>query len=170
MKKFWSNLTSSQQVVAAMFGAIGLIAAAVVTGAFDLFSPSTPGEGTSSDAPQTALEDVSPIEKRLNAANVRLTGSPESTARVRTNFETDAALQTLGREVLAVMGRQHLRKSLHLDVINGKYKLLLTGNPSGEYLPPERYDNQEKLREAMILHWNELYPDYRVQSFPQMLE
>ena len=113
---------------------------------------------------------VSSLEQQLNAANVLLAGNEDSAEEYRGHLETSGAINALAESVRDELAGKRLRQPLHLNVINGRYKELVTGNTDGANLPTLRYEDDEKLREAMMLHWNEFHPTHQVEEFQAMLE
>ena len=148
-------------IIAAIIGALAMVAVAF----FEYSGGAVPTPPLTGEANRVNL-----LEQRLNAANVLLAGSEDSAAKYRLHLQSSAALNALAENVLATLAGGRLRQPLHLNVINGNYKTLVTGNTDGANLPSIRYEDDEKLREAMILHWNELHPAHEVKEFSEMLD
>ena len=104
--------------------------------------------------PITVLE----IESLLNQANISIsTGSPADIARVRTYFTgPTSTYQLLAVNSLQVIGENHFKKTVHLDMIDKWYTISI-GNEN--YVSSAGALNLEKLKEAMVKAHNEYYGD-----------
>ena len=121
-----------------------------------------------STGPDTAMSSQ---EKDLASANVLLAGVEGQSLAMRNNLKSDPALQALAASCLHVLSGRKALKPLHFDVINGKYKQLAAPEAAeGTYLTADKYGDMDKLRQAIVLHWNELYPANRVTNFEQIVK
>jgi len=89
------------------------------------------------------------FKKQLERANVIL--SEVNGKAVFRWLGEDPAYQALACLCFRVLTGKRLKSPLPLDVINDMYR-------EGVYIPPEKYNDDEKLRNVMRRVWNERYP------------
>jgi hypothetical protein len=129
--------------------------------------------------PSTASSETPPVdnissdpevlERLLLEANIRLSGGPtERVEEVRSYMQTDQGYQQLAQSILRLLAGRHLKDKLDLDVINGYYAKLL--NKTTASILPDEYNNIDNLKRAMLLDWNEHYPNRRGDVFDAIVE
>lgn len=98
------------------------------------------------------------LEPLLNQANISIsTGSPADLARVRTYFTgPTSTYQMLAVASLQVIGENHFKKTVYLDMMDKWYTLLIGDE---NYVSSDGTLDTEKLKEAMVKAHNEYYGD-----------
>jgi len=108
------------------------------------------------------------IEKRLININVSLTEIPSHEEVVRDWLQTDPAFKKLADSVIKVIGDRKVMDKIPLEVINGKFKLLL-GKGQSEYVTADKYDNLEYIKKAIYKTWKERHIHSHRNKFNEIL-
>ncbi len=113
------------------------------------------------------------LKQQLSQRNLALAGGrpavrEKNQERVLGWLRDDPAYRALANLCLKALGTQRLRRELHLDAVNGKYVQQV--DPTAKQLEAEAYNDIPRLQRAMVVHWNEQYPDETIAEFRQMLE
>lgn len=137
--------------------------------------PASPASAASlaGGPPATAIPAniaLSELEQLLAAANLGLssTGTEEGLAAMRSYFTgPEAAYQMLAIASLEVVGRQRLKKTVYLDMIDEFYTTLVGGED--QYLDQDGRLRADSLRQAILQAYNNYYGEYKL-SLEQILE
>ena len=109
-----------------------------------------------------------PVEKRLIDINVILTEINSHEEIVRDWLLTDPAFKKLADNVLKVIDKRKVMNIIPLEVINGKYKLLL-GKRQNEYVTADKYDNLDLIKKAIYKTWKERHINSHRNKFNEIL-
>jgi hypothetical protein len=146
---------------------IALVVAALIGAGAQLITEGPRGES------RTAVAAPSPqLEQELVKANISLSETKPN--QVLNWLRNDPPHRVLAQNCLAVLRGRRLTSPIPipLDVIMGRYKEKLTGstNAASTYLPPEKYNDLGKVREAILTAWEERCGPAPQGSFDQILE
>ena len=124
-----------------------------------------PGDGEEPGSPEA-------YERALLARNVLLAGNASKRPMVRGWFGGNKPNYPLLADLVLDVVVAPLPRPLHLDTLNGFYRRRhreVKFCEDDEEMPVGRYENTEAhrglLREAIVDHWNEMYPGAAVESF-----
>ena len=100
------------------------------------------------------------LESALLRANIVL--SEVNVEQVRIWLRDDLAYQALACLCFRVLTGKKVKSPLPLDVLNSKYR-------DGGYIPPEEYDDDERLRKVIVTTWEERHTGV-VKPFKDIVE
>jgi hypothetical protein len=146
-----------------------MVLVAVITGSFLLLQalvqsgPSLYDRLWKQAAPPVV--SASTLERDLDKAGLVL--SEVDIPSNRRWLRDDASMQALAQNILAVLESRRVTRPIPFDVVAGRYKELL-GYPPAKTLDAEQYGDRAKIREAMLLAFNER--GSKVRSFDEILE
>ncbi|RYG38225.1 hypothetical protein EON81_04210 [bacterium] len=153
MSKVWAGVGAVVLVL------LGAVAAPVATDLYTEWRKDERHRGTYQER----------LEKDLKASNVFLSGNESDEPQIRKYLQDDASFRMIADTVRGMVKGNKFRKPMHLNVINGKYRILLKpgGSPSAQITEAEAQD-RVLLKQAIIDHWNEMYPEAKVASMGAM--
>lgn len=99
---------------------------------------------------------VAAVEQQLLDANVPLSEGLEPA--VRGWLREDPAYQTLSQRSVELLRDKRLVGPVPLDLIASEYKLQF-GYGHGQYLPADKWNDEAKLKTAIVRAWNITYPE-----------
>jgi hypothetical protein len=99
-------------------------------------------------------DDIGQQVQALEAVNIILSRVPGRDPQIRIWLRDDPAYATLARNCLRILAGRKLRSPVPLDVIAGRVREGL-GYKASDYIPPENYNDLERLKQAMLKAWNE---------------
>lgn len=111
------------------------------------------------------------LEARLASVNILLTKSTseEDKEEVRGYLiGSGRGYQVIVEGCFKLLGGRRFKKPLYLTIINGKYIDLVDSD--AEVLKLEQYGDLEKLKTAIVNHWDEEYKDEQTISFDNIVE
>jgi len=116
------------------------------------------------------IDNAAELITLLDKANIKLAGSgPESVKRVQGYMETDTTYRELARNCLRLLQGKRLIDEVYLDVINGDYKKSFGVLPN-EPLPFDKFNDLDKLKDAILKQWKGRYPNSAAESFDEIVE
>lgn len=109
------------------------------------------------------------VEKRLKEINITLTEVPNHTEQVREWLSIDEAHKILAEKIFEVIGNNKIIDPIPLEVINGKFKILMNKKPN-DYITSDYYSNKpELIKKAIYNTWKERHPDSSKKNFENIL-
>lgn len=121
----------------------------------------------STPAPGPRETNPSKIEQALAKANIVLAEGDSS--QQREWLQGDPAYRALAESCLKLLQNRRVIHPVPLDVINGFY-MAAQGVSAGDYLPPDKYQDLEKLKVAIFKTWRERHVDAARTSFDLIVE
>lgn len=113
------------------------------------------------------------LKQQLSQRNIALAGGrpavrEKNQERVLGWIRDDPSYRALANLCIKALGASRLRRELHLDVINGKY--IQQVDATAKQLEAEAYNDVPRLQRALVVHWNEQYPEDKAAEFKQIVE
>lgn len=118
-------------------------------------------------APDSRPTNPFKVEQALAKANIVL--AEGDAAQQREWLKDDPAYQALAASCLTLLKGRRVIHAVPLDVINGFY-MAAHGVSASDYLPPEKYQDLEKLKAAIFRTWRQRHADASRTSFEQIVE
>lgn len=151
------------KIKTAVIGAVAVVFAAILAG---IVGPILVEQFKGGKKSPT-LVPTAQLEQELSKANIYL--SDVNPDKIRNWLRSDPAYYALAQNCLVVMSGKKVNDLVPLDVINGKYKELF-GYAPNQYLRPDKYNDLDKLKIAILKAWQDKNAGFPQTSFDQIVE